>query len=169
MTDRDAHHPGERITGGASPAIRYYGCVTCRTNGPCQTAQAGTGRPQDPTGPTGEGAPDPGPQGTAQTPDLAEAQMDLIVAIGPGLLRSGDTISIGGDMLAAILTLIDPACPISDEAWAHPVIARIAGRIRPHLAAQHCLDLADAADRLGPVTADNLRDMAREHTERTTR
>lgn len=62
----------------------------------------------------------------------AERQMDLLLAIGPGLLRSGDTISVGGDLLAAFLTLLDPHCPIRPEDLNHPVIKRVSDRLRPH-------------------------------------
>lgn len=63
----------------------------------------------------------------------AETQMDLLLAIGPGMLRSGDTIAVGGDLLAALLTLLDPHCPLRPEDLGHPVIKRVSDRLGPHL------------------------------------
>lgn len=56
---------------------------------------------------------------------LSEDAMDDIIDVLALQLRAGDNVSIGGDFLAAILTLLDPECPIREEDWSHPVIARV--------------------------------------------
>lgn len=63
---------------------------------------------------------------------MTEQDVDDMIAVCALMLQGGDNASIGGEFLAAILTIIDPDCALSEADLAHPMIARVKKKFDDH-------------------------------------